>query len=128
MNRRTNQRKAIRQVFELEARPLTPQEVLDEAKKNVGSIGIATVYRNLRSLQVDGFLDTVELPNQPTRYELAGLAPRHHFQCEECSKVFGLPGESFDRVGQVLQEFQVERQSVVYYGRCPDCALVEVPN
>ena len=50
MERSTRQRTAIRDALEAAQRPLLPQEVLDAAQAQVPSLGIATVYRNLKQL------------------------------------------------------------------------------
>ena len=54
MVRNTHQGNAIRQALKKAGRPLSAQEVLNLAQKKVPGLGIATVYRNLKSLQQDG--------------------------------------------------------------------------
>ena len=43
-------------------------------------LGIATVYRNIRSLTEEGELSEVKLPGENPRFELAGHQHHHHFQ------------------------------------------------
>ena len=62
MDRNTRQRQAIRRIFEEVDRPLSPQEVLPAAQSYVPGLGIATVYRNLKALVTDGWLESVALP------------------------------------------------------------------
>ena len=50
MERSTRQRRAIREAFLEAGRPLSPQEVLELARKKVPSLGLATVYRTLKGL------------------------------------------------------------------------------
>ena len=50
MERNTRQRTAIRDAIALANRPLLAQEVLDAAQNQVPGLGIATVYRNIKSL------------------------------------------------------------------------------
>ena len=71
MIRNTQQGNAIRQVLKKAGRPLSPQEIFDTAQREVSGLGIATVYRNLKSLQEEGLVNTVELPGQPPRWELS---------------------------------------------------------
>ena len=123
MVRKTQQRKWIRHIFETTRRPLTPQEVLENAQNYITGLGIATVYRNLKSLHEDGWLQAVELPGQPTRYELAGLGFHHHFFCEDCSRVFDVPGHS-DVGSRVPNGYKVERSQVLLYGQCSECSDV----
>jgi len=48
--RKTRQKAAIRAAFEAPNRPLSPQEVLQFAQREVARLGIATVYGNLKAL------------------------------------------------------------------------------
>ena len=45
---------AIRQVLKNAGRPLSPQEIFNMSQREVTGLGIATVYRNLKSLQEEG--------------------------------------------------------------------------
>ena len=51
MERKTRQRVAIREAISESGRPLLPQEVLVAAQNAVPGLSLATVYRNLRSLE-----------------------------------------------------------------------------
>ena len=122
MGRRTDQKAAIRGVIEDAERPLTAQEICDAAQGDVPGLGIATVYRNVKALTKKGFLHAVDLPGEPARYELAGLGHHHHFQCDDCGKVFdvhGCPGG----VSKIIPEgFELRSHEILMYGRCKSCA------
>ncbi|ANM29350.1 Fur family transcriptional regulator [Acidobacteria bacterium Mor1] len=122
MQRQTNQRDAIRRVFEASARPLSPQEILREARREVPGLGIATVYRAVKTLTTSGFLSPVELPGAPARYERAGKQHHHHFHCRSCDRVYDVdacPGA----IGKLSPEgFELESHEIVLYGRCDRCA------
>lgn len=121
MERNTRQRDAIREAFRRADRPLSTDEVHAAARKAVPGLGVATVYRTIRSLQADGWLATVELPGAPARYEQTGKAHHHHFHCEACDKVFDLVGCP-DSLQELLpQRFRLDRHELVLYGRCADC-------
>jgi len=62
MQRNTRQKSAILHAIEHARRPLSPQEILAEASQAVSQIGMATIYRNLKSLVDDGALKVVTLP------------------------------------------------------------------
>ncbi len=121
MTRKTEQRRWIRYVFENTPRPLTPQEVLNAAQQNISGLGIATVYRNLKILNEAGWLRAVELPGEPARYELASLDHHHHFLCEQCGRVFDVPGCLDDLGENIPDDFQVDRYEVLLYGQCAGC-------
>ena len=61
LQRRTQQRGAIRRVLRHADRPLSPQEIHAAARGAVPGLGMATVYRNVKSLVGAGWLKTVDL-------------------------------------------------------------------
>lgn len=122
MERNTKQRDAIRQVFERTARPLGPNEVLEAGRRHVVGLGIATVYRTINSLVEGGWLVPVELPGESPRYERAGAAHHHHFQCRGCDRVFEIDGCPGDLCTLTPKGFLLERHEVVLYGLCATCA------
>ena len=85
------------------------------------SIGIATVYRTLKTLQEEGSVLMVEIPSQKPRYELASKGHHHHFLCRVCNQVFELEGCA-QGIHQIAPRgFQVERHDITLYGRCDRC-------
>ena len=121
MERRTVQRDAIKRVFEQTPRPLTPQEILDRAKKQVPQLGIATVYRTVKSLSEEGALVPVDAPGEPTRYEGAGKTHHHHFSCRVCGRMFEMEGCPQGIATLVPAGFQMEDHEFIVYGRCKEC-------
>lgn len=122
MERETQQRRAIRGAITRVGRPLAPHEVLAEAQPAAPSLGIATVYRNLKSLVEEGWLKTVELPGQPPRYELADIGHHHHFHCRSCGKVFDIEG-CVGKLGSLVpQGYILEAHDITLYGQCDGCA------
>jgi|SRR5439155_20602417 len=119
--RHTRQRVAIRRAFERADRPLSPQQALDAARAEVHGLGIATVYRNIKSLREDGWLSPVDLPGAATVYERSGKAHHHHFHCDQCSRVYELTG-CIPRINRLAgRRFCVQRHELVLYGTCPAC-------
>jgi Fur family ferric uptake transcriptional regulator len=121
VERDTKQRKAIRTSIEAAARPLSPQEILESAQAAVPGLGMATVYRSIKSLVDEGWLRTVELPGRPPAYEVAGKAHHHHFHCRVCGKVFEVEGCPGNLKKLAPPGFVVEEHEVVLYGLCDRC-------
>lgn len=119
--RNTRQKAAIRDAFELANRPLSTGEVLALAQGKIGGIGLSTVYRNIRWLLQEGWLNTVDLPGELRRYEVAGKHHHHHFRCESCGQVLELHGclPALDKLAG--PGFKVNRHELVLYGLCPGC-------
>jgi len=120
--RSSRQRNAVQHAIAHAHQPLLPPEILALAQVQQPTLGIATVYRNLKILLDAGEVLTVELPGEPTRYESAHRGHHHHFHCSRCLQVFDIPGcppqlEQFAPAG-----YQVERHELTLYGVCAQCA------
>lgn len=121
LQRNTRQKAAIRDVFVAMDRPLGPQEVLEHAGSQIRGLGIATVYRNIKALVEEGWLTPVDLPGEPSRYEISGKAHHHHFHCQICKKVFDLPGCPVQIKPQLPVGFVATSHELVLYGECDVC-------
>jgi Fur family ferric uptake transcriptional regulator len=121
-SRDTSQRRAIWQALEGTNRPLTAAEILEAARASVPGIGVATVYRAVKSLQSDGALHQVELPGDVPRYELSGKGHHHHFHCRSCKRVFEVSACPGDLRHLAPPGFLLETHEVILYGRCSTCA------
>lgn len=123
MKRLTRQRTVIQRVIDEARRPLSPAEILDAGRQQLPSLSIATVYRNLRDLQKDGVIAAVPLPGDNPRYE-SHHGPghhHHHFQCNQCQKVFDIHGCPGGLERMAPAGFAVERHDLTLYGLCADC-------
>jgi Fur family transcriptional regulator, ferric uptake regulator len=121
VQRQTRQRQAIRQAFEQAGRPLSPQEALEAAQRDVPGLGIATVYRTIKALLDQEVLATVQLPGEPDRYELAELPHHHHFHCTACDRVFDLAGCAVRSDLRLPRGFEARSHEIIFTGLCPDC-------
>lgn len=120
MGRSTKQRTAIAEALRRAARPLLPLEILSDAQQSVPNLNLATIYRNLNLLIQEQLVAAVQLPGQPTRFEIAGHH-HHHFHCRECDKVFDIHACS-SAISQLAPKgFAVDDHEVILYGRCPSC-------
>jgi Fur family ferric uptake transcriptional regulator len=121
LQRQTRQRDAIRAALAAAGRPLSPHELLATARAATPGLGLATVYRTVKSMLAEGTLHAVELPGAAARYELAGKSHHHHFHCRGCDGVFEVeacPG----RMGGLLPGgFRLERHELILYGLCAGC-------
>ena len=90
-------------------------------------MGIATVYRNIKSLLENGLIGTVYLPGENPRYETSHHHHHHHFHCTLCDKVYDI----HDCPGNLQQlapdGFQVDSHELTLYGSCSSCRLSPPP-
>ena len=124
MKRNTTQRKAIEHVFKQHTRPLTVEEVLSYGRKSVESLNQATVYRNLKILIDDGWLNRILHPSLGPLYERTGKGHHHHFHCRACNRAFDLPGCALNVEEAAPHGYIVEDHEVFLFGVCPSCGGV----
>lgn len=119
--RNTTQRTAVRDAIETADRPLSPQEILELAQADQPGLGIATVYRTVKTGTEEGWLIPVDLPNGPTRYEPAGKKHHHHFECTACKAVFDVDGCPGNLKPLVPKGAELTGHEIILYGKCADC-------
>lgn len=116
--RSTRQRLAIRHSFEKSGRPLGPKEILDIAGTEVEKLGIATVYRNIKSMIEKKELISVDIPGQPSRYFLPSGAKRPVFLCTKTNKAFFVDPKCIKiELANLPKEFHPDHSEVVIFGR-----------
>jgi Fur family transcriptional regulator, ferric uptake regulator len=127
VDRSTRQKRAIEAVLRDHRNPLTALEIQGLALKEVPSLGIATVYRSLKSLAKDGQVVAVEIPGESPRYERADKGHHHHFLCRTCGAVFELE-KCLEGIRKMAPpKFRVEDHEIILYGACKDCAPKSKP-
>jgi Fur family transcriptional regulator, ferric uptake regulator len=104
-----------------EGRPLSPEETLNFAQEQVEGISIATIYRNISSLVEEQWLTPVSIPGESARYEIAGKGHHHHFRCNQCGKVFEMPGCSLNSKPKLPRGFRAISHEFFIYGICSEC-------
>ncbi len=122
MSRDTRQRRAIREALMTLSRPLSPMEILLEVQKEIPKLGLATVYRNVKTLLESELIREVRIPGESPRYEMAGTGHHHHFFCFKCSKVFELEGCRPVVNELVPDDFVQDFHELTFFGTCGECA------
>ncbi len=119
--RNTKQKDAIRAAFVETDRPLSPEEVLSSAQREVADVSIGTVYRNLKTMVDEGWLVPVQLPGEASRYEISGKTHHHHFLCSDCRKLYELQGCMPEMKSKLPRGFRVLSHELILYGVCAAC-------
>lgn len=121
IERNTRQRDAIRAAIISAKRPLSPTEILQAAADEVPGLGIATVYRTIKTLLEEKELSAVDMPGGQTRYEVAHLHHHHHFHCRKCDRVFEVEGCPGDLRSLTPRGFKTEHHEITLSGLCAGC-------
>ena len=121
--RATKQKSVIREALDQAHRPLSPQEIYSEARQQVPTLSIATVYRVVRTLLSEKLIVPVAVPGESDRYEtqLCAANHHHHFCCNDCHRLFDIPGCGLQVAAQLPRGFSLSRHEVMLYGSCRDC-------
>jgi Fur family ferric uptake transcriptional regulator len=121
MERQTRQRQAIRDAITRSQGPVSPREVLSAAGAQVAGLGMATIYRTLKSMLDAGELVQVDVPGGAPRYELAGKRHHHHFHCRVCQRMYEVDGCPGDLTPLAPPGFVLESHNIVLNGVCAAC-------
>ena len=129
--RETKQKEAVLQSVGVLGGHPSADEVYACVTELSPGISRATVYRNLQELAALGKLRAVELPRQPTRYEVS--APIHyHFYCRGCGCILDIQDNLMPHFPQLLDKdvsaltgLRVERHRLSFGGLCPECVQRE---
>lgn len=114
--RETKQRNAIKRAIERANRPVGPKEILELACDEVPNLGIATVYRNIKTMVEKGELDPVELPGQAPRYQPPADKKPHLFICEKTDRVFTIDPKVGDFKPSLPEGFVLDRFQIICFG------------
>ena len=82
----TKQRRTILNVIKKSNEHMTAEEIYIKAKKEMPSIAIGTVYRNLGLMTDAGEIRRIPIPNSPDRYDKSTI-PHEHLVCQKCGTV-----------------------------------------
>jgi Fur family ferric uptake transcriptional regulator len=127
VERNTRQKQAIREAFERVDRPLSSEEVHLEAQRSSRGLGMATVYRSIKSLVDAGWLSIVEVPGRNPLYEIAGKGHHHHFSCTKCERVYELEGCATVSAN-LPRGFKANDHELTFYGTCASCSVKAKPS
>ncbi len=100
---------------------------LDTIHKNLSenfpSMSLATIYKNLHTLQEFGIIKKLSISNAKDKYEIAAQPKHHHLVCKVCGEVTDIFLD-IDTIGSQLQNlkgFDVDYCEVYCYGTCSKC-------
>ena len=123
--RMTRQRAAVLAAFRGSATFRSAQQVHQDLLAAGKQVSLATVYRNLRTLEEAGRLDSVRGADGEARYRLCATSSHHHhLVCEVCGRAEDLDlsaiEPAFLKVA-ATHGFELTSHDLELFGRCSDC-------
>lgn len=120
----THQRRVIYREMLLMGGHPSPEAVYERVRREIPSISLGTVYKNIKTFVDTGLLREVSLHHGSLRLE-ANFAPHHHLVCTACRRIFDVPEKDLAPVkfrGVPPRGFRIQRISVELHGVCARCA------
>ena len=120
----THQRWVIYRILAGTAQHPTPEETFEQVRKEIPSISLATIYKNIKTFLEAGLLREMSTPDQTMRLD-ANLEAHHHLVCTRCGTILDLSPDSVAPVHlkkPLPQGFRVESCTVNFLGLCGQCS------
>ncbi len=121
--RLTRQRRIIYEIVRSRRDHPNAAEIHREAVKQIPTISLGTVYRNLKLLAEQGLIREITHLGEGSRFD--GYPELHaHVICRACGKVEDLELDVESTLDQLVAEKTGYRNlvhSLTFYGLCPEC-------
>jgi Fur family transcriptional regulator, ferric uptake regulator len=109
---------------------ISAQDIYIELRKCDRGVGLATIYRALESLKLEGIVQCRTLPTGESLYSCV-QADRHHLTCLHCGESIAIdecPVEQLEQRLEVLHRFKIYYHTLEFFGVCVTCDPAEVKN
>ena len=126
--RTRSQQKVIEVLQELK-KAISAQELYIELRNRKQNMGLATVYRSLEALKLQGELQVRLLPSGESVYSSVNR-DRHHLTCVNCNTSIAIeqcPVHQLERQLEASHKFKVYYHTLEFFGLCDRCQLSSDP-
>ena len=120
--RTRSQQKVIEVLQELK-KAISAQELYIELRNRQQNMGLATVYRSLEALKLQGELQVRLLPNGESVYSSVNR-DRHHLTCINCNTSIAIeqcPVHQLEKQLEGSHSFKVYYHTLEFFGLCDRC-------
>jgi Fur family transcriptional regulator, ferric uptake regulator len=120
---RTRSQERILQLLQQFGQEMSAQDIYVELRSRNQTVGLATVYRSLDGLKLQGAIQVRILPTGESLYGCLQI-DRHHLTCLRCHRSSPLdrcPVEELERQLQTTHNFQVYYHTLEFFGLCAEC-------
>jgi Fe2+ or Zn2+ uptake regulation protein len=120
----TARRVVVHTLFSAEG-PLSAEEIAAGVGDGLPLVDLASVYRNLETLEQLGAVRHFHAGHGPGRYALTGEREREYLACEGCGAMLDVDPAQLDAVRDEVRErfgYEVRFTHFPIVGRCDECA------
>jgi Fur family transcriptional regulator, peroxide stress response regulator len=121
--RTSEQREKIFSIIKGSTSHPSAQWIYDAVRKEMPSVSMGNVYRNIRILIEEGRIQGMDTGDGIEHYE-AVTSPHYHFICEKCDLITDISMPIMDKLDKkVISKtgFKVKRHRIEFYGLCNNC-------
>jgi Fur family transcriptional regulator, ferric uptake regulator len=126
MKRNTWQREAVREALGFTEGFISAQGLHTNLRESGSPIGLATVYRALSDLAVEGDADSLQSPEGEALYRAcSSTGHHHHLICRNCGLTVEIEADAVEEWAQSVAAsngFTQARHVVDVFGLCPNCS------
>lgn len=127
--RNTWQREAVREALGESDGFISAQSLFSTLRDGGSPIGLATVYRALSSLAVEGEADSLQSPDGESLYRAcSSTGHHHHLICRNCGLTVEIEADPVEEWAQKVASangFTQPQHVVDVFGLCRDCSATD---
>jgi Fur family ferric uptake transcriptional regulator len=121
--RRTRNQERILTLLKTLNRAVSAQEIFLELRKEGHNIGLATVYRSLEALKLEGVVQSRQISTGEALYS-STQEDRHHLTCLRCGSSLPIeecPVHELEKQLNQSYRFKIYYHMLEFYGLCTQC-------
>ncbi|MCU0551847.1 MAG: transcriptional repressor [Leptolyngbya sp. Prado105] len=126
-SQRTRSQDRILDVLKHLNRSISAQDLYVELRNRDQSMGLATVYRALEALKLEGMVQVRTLANGESLYSLI-QEDRHHLTCLQCGSSVPIeecPVHELEQQLNQSHQFKIYYHMLEFFGMCDRCQAKE---
>ncbi|MBC1218658.1 transcriptional repressor [Nostoc sp. UCD121] len=122
---RTRSQERIFNLLKTIKKGISAQDIYVELRNTNQSMGLATVYRSLEALKLEGIVQVRNLANGEALYSLA-QQDKHHLTCLQCGvsiPIHQCPVHDLEEQLESSHKFKVFYHTLEFFGLCSLCQV-----
>ncbi|MEP0752885.1 transcriptional repressor [Trichocoleus sp. Lan] len=127
---RTRSQERILNLLKTMNRAVSAQDIYVELRNRSQSMGLATVYRSLEALKLDGVVQVRTLASGESLYSSV-QQDKHHLTCLQCGNSIPInqcPVHELESQLQQSHSFKIFYHTLEFFGLCDRCCVAQVAS
>lgn len=125
-NQRTRSQERILQILQESNSARSAQDLYLVLRQRKQNMGLATVYRSLEALKLEGVVNVRTLASGESLYSYV-TRDNHHLTCVNCGRSIPLnecPVHDLEQRLETSHHFKIYYHTLEFFGLCKQCQLV----